>query len=35
MRSDLEAGKLSITLRGSKLKGSWTLVKIQRVPVEK
>ncbi|MCH8994913.1 MAG: DNA ligase D [Chloroflexi bacterium] len=30
MRSELAAGKLSITLRGSKLKGSWTLVKMQR-----
>ena len=26
MRRDLEKGKLSFTLRGSKLKGSWTLV---------
>ena len=30
MRSEIEAGKLSITLRGGKLKGSWTLVKMQR-----
>ena len=30
MRSEIEAGKLSITLRGCKLKGSWTLVKMQR-----
>jgi bifunctional non-homologous end joining protein LigD len=30
MRLDLAGGKLSITLRGHKLKGSWTLVKMQR-----
>ncbi|MBI4570650.1 MAG: DNA ligase D, partial [Chloroflexi bacterium] len=30
MRADLAAGKLSITLRGRKLHGSWTLVKMQR-----
>jgi bifunctional non-homologous end joining protein LigD len=30
MRQGLEAGKLSITLRGHKLKGSWTLVKMKR-----
>ena len=30
MRDDLAAGKLSFTLRGRKLKGSWTLVKMQR-----
>jgi len=30
MRDGLNAGKLSITLRGRKLKGSWTLVKMQR-----
>jgi len=30
MRQGLKDGKLSITLRGSKLKGSWTLVKIQK-----
>ncbi|MEX0785042.1 MAG: DNA ligase D [Dehalococcoidia bacterium] len=34
MRADLAAGKLSITLRGVKLKGSWTLVKIQRAENE-
>ena len=30
MRQGLADGKLSITLRGRKLKGSWTLVKMQR-----
>jgi bifunctional non-homologous end joining protein LigD len=30
MRRGLKDGKLSITLRGRKLKGSWTLVKMQR-----
>jgi bifunctional non-homologous end joining protein LigD len=30
MREGLAKGKISITLRGSKLKGSWTLVKMQR-----
>lgn len=30
MRDGLNQGKLSITLRGRKLKGSWTLVKMQR-----
>src|SRR3990172_6938781 len=30
VRSGLAKGKLSFTLRGSKLKGSWTLVKIQK-----
>ena len=34
MRSGLEAGKLSFTLRGRKLKGSWTLVKTSRGPKE-
>ena len=32
MRSGLEAGKLSFTLRGRKLRGSWTLVKTSRGP---
>ena len=32
MRSGLEAGKLSFTLRGRKLKGSWTLVRTTRSP---
>ena len=32
MRSDLEKGKLSFTLRGKKLKGSWTLVRTTRSP---
>ena len=32
MRRDLEAGKLSFTLRGRKLKGSWTLVRTSRSP---
>jgi bifunctional non-homologous end joining protein LigD len=30
MREGIEAGKLSITLRGKKLKGSWALVKMQK-----
>jgi bifunctional non-homologous end joining protein LigD len=30
MRAGLASGKLSITLRGEKLKGSWTLVRMQR-----
>ncbi len=32
MRADLERGKLSFTLRGRKLKGSWTLVRTSRNP---
>ena len=32
MRDGLEAGKLSFTLRGRKLKGSWTLVRTSRSP---
>ena len=32
MRKGLEAGKLSFTLRGRKLRGSWTLVKSSRGP---
>ena len=32
MRRDLEKGKLSFTLRGKKLKGSWTLVRTTRSP---
>ena len=32
MREGLEAGKLSITLRGRKLRGSWTLVRTSRGP---
>jgi bifunctional non-homologous end joining protein LigD len=32
MRAGLEAGKLSFTLRGRKLHGSWTLVKTTRSP---
>ena len=32
MRRGLEAGKLSFTLRGRKLRGSWTLVKTARSP---
>ena len=32
MRQGLEAGKLSFTLRGRKLKGSWTLVRTARSP---
>ena len=32
MRRDLENGKLSITLRGRKLRGSWTLVRTSRSP---
>ena len=34
MRRDLEKGKLSFTLRGRKLKGSWTLVRTTRGPKE-
>ena len=34
MREGLEAGKLSFTLRGRKLQGSWTLVRTQRDPKE-
>ncbi len=30
MRAELEAGKLSFTLRGKKLRGSWTLVRTAR-----
>lgn len=30
MREGLAKGKISVTLRGDKLKGSWTLVKMQR-----
>ena len=32
MRRDLEKGKLSITLHGRKLRGSWTLVRTSRGP---
>ena len=32
MRQDLEKGKLSVTLRGRKLRGSWTLVRTARSP---
>ena len=32
MRRGVEAGKLSFTLRGRKLRGSWTLVKTSRSP---
>ena len=32
MRLDLDKGKLSFTLRGRKLKGSWTLVRTSRSP---
>ena len=32
MRQDLDKGKLSFTLRGRKLKGSWTLVRTSRNP---
>src|SRR3990172_12979485 len=32
MRRQLEEGKLSIFLRGQKLKGSWTLVRTARAP---
>jgi len=31
---ELAAGKLSVTLRGHKLKGSWTLVRTKRSPTE-
>ena len=34
MRADLERGKLSVTLRGRKLRGSWTLVRTTRSPNE-
>ncbi len=34
MREGLEAGKLSFTLRGRKLRGSWTLVRTSRGPNE-
>ena len=34
MREDLERGKLSFTLRGRKLRGSWTLVKTKRATGE-
>ena len=34
MRQGLEAGKLSFTLRGRKLRGSWTLVSTSRDPKE-
>ena len=34
MRAGLESGKLSFTLRGRKLRGSWTLVKTSRDPHE-
>ena len=34
MRQGLNSGKLSITLRGHKLRGSWTLVKTTRGPNE-
>ena len=34
MRRGLEAGKLSITFRGRKLKGSWALVRMQGKPNE-
>ena len=30
MRQGLTSGKISVTLRGEKLKGSWTLVKMQK-----
>ena len=32
LRRELEAGKLSVTLRGHKLRGSWTLVQTTRSP---
>ena len=32
MRQGVEAGKLSFTLRGRKLQGSWTLVRTNRSP---
>ncbi len=32
LRKEMEKGKISITLRGSKLKGSWTLVRTARSP---
>ncbi|MEO6042675.1 MAG: non-homologous end-joining DNA ligase [Tepidiformaceae bacterium] len=34
LREGLAAGKLSITFRGRKLKGSWTLVRTRRAPNE-
>ena len=34
MRRDLAKGKLSITLRGRKLRGSWTLVRTARSPTD-
>ncbi len=34
MRRGIEEGKISITMRGRKLKGSWTLVKMQRTEKE-
>ncbi len=34
MRGGIEEGKISITMRGRKLKGSWTLVKMQRTDKE-
>lgn len=34
MRQGLEAGKLSFTLRGHKLRGSWTLVRTTRSPTD-
>ena len=34
LREEIEKGKLSFTLRGQKLKGSWTLVRTSRNPKE-
>ena len=34
VREEIEAGKLSITLRGTKVKGSWTLVKLSNSETE-
>ncbi len=34
LRSELEAGKLSFTLRGRKLRGSWTLVRTAKGPAD-
>ncbi len=34
VREEIEAGKLSITLRGKKVKGSWTLVKLSNSETE-
>ena len=31
MREGLAAGKISVTLRGKKLKGSWALVRTNKV----